>query len=188
MRLQSLNPDDPQHLVWVQTIMQSCTGFKQGQFYDRADAQALMDHLATHRSDAQGFVALDKESPVALAHIARHYPSPSEACISLLMVHAAHQRQHIGRHMLEQLSVKARHWAGIESWHLMVSEKHPGALAFWLSEGFTPKAPPVQSSECSEAFQAMTRPVRRRGKPGHVASIAQVQQQAYGNLLQARIR
>ncbi|MDE2367952.1 MAG: GNAT family N-acetyltransferase [Burkholderiales bacterium] len=120
--------------------------------------------------DRLAFAAFDKADPVALLRVLRRWPEPEIATIGLLLVSPRDRRRHLGCQIVEQLSRKARNWAGIRRWRIVVLEVNQSALQFWRHLGFDVVREGQSKPDLKSTLTVMEREIKHRPfcqRPGH---------------------
>ncbi len=112
------------------------TGVPPGQ----ADAQGQYSFLPEGKSYDEKFVfGVYRDSDmVGCADLIRAYPEQDAACLGLLLISEAFQRQGIGTAAYRRIEEFIRAWGTCTRVWLGVVRTNEGVLSFWFKLGFTP--------------------------------------------------
>lgn len=168
MQLRHLSGDRPGDLAVVDAVLRSHPTFGRRSLYHPTDAALFMGSasLPCAPEQLQVFAIVKRGEVCGVAKVLLHVPDARTALLDLLMIQAGATGRGLGSEALEHLSVKARRWAGIDRWQLMVLDYHTRAQAFWRAQGFqltrTALEPEGPDGRCQgTTVHWMERPLRR---------------------------
>lgn len=138
MQLRHLSGDRPDDLAIVDAVLRTHPTFARRSLYHPTDAALFMRSasLPCTPEQLQVFAVVKRGEVCGIAKVLLQVPDGRTALLDLLMIEAGRTGHGLGSEALEHLSVKARRWAGIDRWQLMVLDYHTRALAFWRAQGF----------------------------------------------------